>query len=70
MPVITAPHNTVCGNGSSYCCGRMVKTNDTNIIRYMGKIYHVGCLTERIVQIAKHKNAVAARKNTASCPAA
>ncbi len=60
MPnVVPAPMGTICGN---YKCQRVVATDDLNIIRYMGKIYHVWCLNDQIMRRARVKNIFKVRK--------
>jgi len=69
--VVTAPHNTICGH---YKCQRIVATDDLNIVRYMGKIYHHTCFNGQIMSKAKASNRTEVacqmpvdRFNTVSC---
>lgn len=51
--VVTAPSGTLCGN---YKCQRIVKPEDTEIVRYMGRIYHNTCFNGQVMSREQARN--------------
>jgi hypothetical protein len=50
--LMLAPPNTICGNEG---CNSNVYPDDTEIVRYMGKIYHKRCLSHQVVARMKQQ---------------